>query len=329
MLAAARERGLLLYSGTGMADGTAGDAVLLGPPFVISREELETVVDRLAQALEAAVAATVAASRLKRSRRHVLRTDRPTADRAHGRRQRGDRRAGARGRRRQPLGRVRRPHRDRPSPHAVLILPDVRGLHPFYVSLAERFAEAGVDALAIDYFGRTAGVGHRDDDFPYMEHREQTTWPGLTADIEAGGRALAARAVGRSTPSASASAGGSAFSRPGCASPASPASSASTGSWATSSRFALPAPIEAVGGFGCPVLGLFGGADPAVPADQVDGVRRRAQARRRAPRAGHLPRRARTASSTARRPSTRRPRPTPGAGSLAFIGAPAVAAGRA
>ena len=121
---------------------------------------------------------------------------------------------------------------DRPSPHAVLILPDVRGLHPFYVSLAERFAEAGVDALAIDYFGRTAGVGHRDDDFAYMEHREQTTWPGLSADIEAGGRALATGGAGPSTRSASASAGGSASSRPGCASPASPASSASTGSWA-------------------------------------------------------------------------------------------------
>jgi adenosylmethionine-8-amino-7-oxononanoate aminotransferase len=61
VLAEARERGLLLYSGTGMADGTQGDAVLLGPPFVISREELEAVVDRLAQALEAAAAATVAA----------------------------------------------------------------------------------------------------------------------------------------------------------------------------------------------------------------------------------------------------------------------------
>ncbi len=62
VLAAARERGLLLYSGTGMADGTAGDAVLLGPPFVITRDELEAVVDRLAEALKAAVTATVAAA---------------------------------------------------------------------------------------------------------------------------------------------------------------------------------------------------------------------------------------------------------------------------
>ena len=40
-----------------------------------------------------------------------------------------------------------------------MILLDVRGLHPFYVELAERFAQAGVHAVAIDYFGRTAGLG--------------------------------------------------------------------------------------------------------------------------------------------------------------------------
>ena len=39
----------------------------------------------------------------------------------------------------------------------ILIYPDVRGLHQFYKELALRFAEMGVNALAIDYFGRTAG----------------------------------------------------------------------------------------------------------------------------------------------------------------------------
>ena len=42
----------------------------------------------------------------------------------------------------------------------IVILPDVRGLHPFYQELARRFAQAGVHATAIDYFGRTAGAGH-------------------------------------------------------------------------------------------------------------------------------------------------------------------------
>src|SRR5688572_5949441 len=40
---------------------------------------------------------------------------------------------------------------------AVVILPDVRGLHPFYEELALRFANAGYDAIAMDYFGRSAG----------------------------------------------------------------------------------------------------------------------------------------------------------------------------
>ena len=48
-----------------------------------------------------------------------------------------------------------------------MILPDVRGLHPYYEELALRFAEHGIDALAIDYFGRTAGLGPRDPDFDY------------------------------------------------------------------------------------------------------------------------------------------------------------------
>src|SRR3954447_7000452 len=40
---------------------------------------------------------------------------------------------------------------------AVAIIPDVRGLYRFYIELAERFAQAGHDAIAIDPFGRTAG----------------------------------------------------------------------------------------------------------------------------------------------------------------------------
>ncbi|HEY5628779.1 MAG TPA: aminotransferase class III-fold pyridoxal phosphate-dependent enzyme [Candidatus Limnocylindrales bacterium] len=50
---AARADGVLVYSGTGMADGTNGDAILLGPPFVVTSEELTTIVDRLARAIDA------------------------------------------------------------------------------------------------------------------------------------------------------------------------------------------------------------------------------------------------------------------------------------
>src|SRR5215510_14670308 len=44
------------------------------------------------------------------------------------------------------------------SDRAIVILPDVRGLHPFYKELAVSFAEAGYHAVAYDYFGRTAGL---------------------------------------------------------------------------------------------------------------------------------------------------------------------------
>ncbi len=52
----------------------------------------------------------------------------------------------------------------------VVIAPDVRGLHRFYEELAERFASAGVHAIALDYFGRTAGTDRRPDDFVFQEH---------------------------------------------------------------------------------------------------------------------------------------------------------------
>ena len=67
----------------------------------------------------------------------------------------------------------------------VVILPDVRGLYRFYEELALRFAERGYAAVAIDYFGRTAGVAKRDEDFPFMEHVAETTPAGVQADVGA------------------------------------------------------------------------------------------------------------------------------------------------
>jgi carboxymethylenebutenolidase len=70
----------------------------------------------------------------------------------------------------------------------VVILPDVRGLHPYYVALAERFAEAGTAAVAIDWFGRTAGLcdgGTRGPDFDWQTHLPHTTPEGIDADITA------------------------------------------------------------------------------------------------------------------------------------------------
>jgi carboxymethylenebutenolidase len=68
---------------------------------------------------------------------------------------------------------------------AVVILPDVRGLYRFYEELALRFAERGFPALAIDYFGRTAGAEKRGEDFDYPTHVAQTTPEGIRADVRA------------------------------------------------------------------------------------------------------------------------------------------------
>jgi carboxymethylenebutenolidase len=67
----------------------------------------------------------------------------------------------------------------------VVVLPDVRGLYRFYEVLALRFGERGYGALAFDYFGRTAGVSKRDDEFPYMDHVAQTTPEGIQHDVRA------------------------------------------------------------------------------------------------------------------------------------------------
>jgi carboxymethylenebutenolidase len=75
----------------------------------------------------------------------------------------------------------------------VVVLPDVRGLYRFYEELALRFAERGHAAVAIDYFGRTAGAAKRDDAFEYMPHVQRTTPDGLNADIAAGVTALRER----------------------------------------------------------------------------------------------------------------------------------------
>ena len=67
----------------------------------------------------------------------------------------------------------------------IVIYPDVRGLHQFYKELALRFAEVGIDALAIDYFGRTAGLGPRDDSFDYRTHTAQMQAPTFFNDVRA------------------------------------------------------------------------------------------------------------------------------------------------
>ena len=68
----------------------------------------------------------------------------------------------------------------------IVILPDVRGLHTYYRDLAVRFAEAGMHAVAVDYFGRTAQTADRTEAFDHKTHVKQTTPEGVAADVAAG-----------------------------------------------------------------------------------------------------------------------------------------------
>jgi adenosylmethionine-8-amino-7-oxononanoate aminotransferase len=56
VMAHARADGVLLYHGTGNADGTNGDTVLMGPPFVITDGEMVRLADTLALAVDRAAA---------------------------------------------------------------------------------------------------------------------------------------------------------------------------------------------------------------------------------------------------------------------------------
>lgn len=54
----AMARGLMVYPMGGTIDGARGDHVLLAPPFIVRPEEIDTIVGRLGDAIDAAIAAT-------------------------------------------------------------------------------------------------------------------------------------------------------------------------------------------------------------------------------------------------------------------------------
>jgi carboxymethylenebutenolidase len=158
---------------------------------------------------------------------------------------------------------------------AIVILPDTRGLHHYYEELADRFAELGIEAVAIDYFGRTAGTDERGDDFDYMQHVPRTTWNGIAADIKSAVEYIRSQA-GPVAPSIFAigfcMGGRNAFLSStldeGLAGVIGfygfPAGAGNNGS---------PAPIDLIGRIECPVLGIFGGADQAIPVSTVQQFR--------------------------------------------------------
>jgi carboxymethylenebutenolidase len=153
----------------------------------------------------------------------------------------------------------------------IVILPDVRGLHPYFDELALRFAERGVAAISIDYFGRTAGNEPRGDDFEHMPHVGAARWETLEGDIRAAVTHL------RSLSPAPTSIFTTGFCMGGRLSSV----SATLGlglsgvipfyGWPTGeNRNGTPAPAESADRIECDVLLFYGGADEGLPAPVRD-----------------------------------------------------------
>jgi carboxymethylenebutenolidase len=151
----------------------------------------------------------------------------------------------------------------------IVILPDVRGLYPFYSELAERFAEAGYHAIVMDYFGRTAGLGPRDEHFEYMPHVQRLTVPGVQQDVAAAIAALRERTGARAVAIVGFCLGGFESFLAGADMPDLAAVVGFYGVL-TGSRFGILGPLERAGDIRAPLLGLFGGADQAIPVEQVE-----------------------------------------------------------
>ncbi len=158
---------------------------------------------------------------------------------------------------------------------AVIILPDVRGLYRFYIDLAERFVTAGHHAIAIDFFGRTAGAQERDEDFEFWPHVMQTTPAQVQADIAAARDFLAQRTGATSFVTLGFCFGGAQSDLAG----ANPALGldAVVAFYGTLNPRRLgmdnpdfPSPIDHMDEIRTPVLALFGGADEGIPAEDVE-----------------------------------------------------------
>ncbi len=158
-----------------------------------------------------------------------------------------------------------------PSGAGIVVLPDVRGLHPFFEELVLRFAEAGVDAIAIDYFSRTAGTERRGPDFDHNAHIPLTRHETLNADIAAAAAYLRSPnggAVERLYTVGFCFGGRLSFLQ--AASGIGAAGVIGFYGWPTgSNRAGLPAPADEAPQFACPVLAIWGGADQAIGPDAV------------------------------------------------------------
>jgi carboxymethylenebutenolidase len=163
-----------------------------------------------------------------------------------------------------------------PGAPGIVVMPDVRGLHPFYRDLAERFAEAGVDAVAMDYFGRTAGTAPRDhESFQFRQHMNRASPETISLDVAAAVahlRSGAGGGVSRVFTVGFCLGGRHSFNQ----------AAGDHGLEGVIGFYGYPqpfgpddddAPVRRAGSYACRVLGLFGGADPDISIDDVAGFR--------------------------------------------------------
>jgi carboxymethylenebutenolidase len=168
---------------------------------------------------------------------------------------------------------------DAPSGAGIAILPDVRGLHPYYEELVLRFAEAGVHAVSIDFFGRTANTPEREG-FDYEPHVMQLTTQGVMDDVAAAVAYLRSSDGGepdRAYTTGFCLGGRISFLQAG----AGLGLSGVMGlyGWpAGPHRTGLPSPAEEAARFECPVLAIYGGADQGIPPEVRDAFDRALEA---------------------------------------------------
>lgn len=159
-----------------------------------------------------------------------------------------------------------------PSGAGIVIIPDVRGLHPYYEELARRFAEAGVHAVAIDLYSRTAGTSKRDADFVYESHVGQLRAESLTGDVATSAAFL--RSPDGGEPERLYTIGfciGGRVSLLQATAGLDLAGVIGFYPWPVGAhRSGLPAPTDQARHFGCPVLTLYGGTDAGIPSDARD-----------------------------------------------------------
>jgi carboxymethylenebutenolidase len=161
----------------------------------------------------------------------------------------------------------------RPTGAGMVVIPDVRGLHVYYKELADRFAEIGVDAVAIDFFARTATTEDRSDKFDFLAEVPKTKPDTLQADIAAAAAYLRSPEGGqvRSLFSVGFCFGG-ALSYLQAASGLGYAGVIGFYGWPLGLKRwpDRPKPIDAVSRYACPVQSLFGGADEGIPQSDVN-----------------------------------------------------------